>query len=76
VEGIKSIILKREAAGDLSNNGGSLLMLSEKSFYSCIMPILGFMRYFANRQKLRLKAPNLPAIALVQVRWAGSDFNV
>jgi len=51
-------------------------MLSEKSFYSCIMPILGFMRYFANRQKLRLKAPNLPAIALVQVRWAGSDFNV
>jgi len=26
------------------------------------MPILGFMKYFANRQKLGLKASNLPAI--------------
>jgi len=37
-----------------------------------MMPILGFMRYFANRQKLGLKASNLPAIALAQARRASN----
>jgi len=35
-----------------------------------MMPIFGFMKYFAKFQKLGLTASNLPAIALSQARQA------